>query len=236
MKQLEEKLAAVEKDDMVSVGFFFFFCLTKIIRELQLDLELILKRLMSLWRCVLRFISPHTYILFALQRHWFRNFLMWGFHLLVATLCVKSVIASSSSSPPSPPSSSASPLPQGHSRHPMWLQALHSQGGRLPLSEHARRTMGFWRRALVRRAMARYVILQPFNVAMLLDLHCSYRSSLSSPRIPIVEVPVNWQEIEGSKLSPVAASIQIGRDMLRIRANYLIGWWRLDYPSKQISK
>ena len=41
---------------------------------------------------------------------------------------------------------------------------------------------------------------------------------------------MNWQEIEGSKLSPLAASLQIGRDMFRIRGNYLSGWWRVEYP------
>jgi len=47
--------------------------------------------------------------------------------------------------------------------------------------------------------------------------------------IPVVEIPVNWQEIAGSKLDPFYASLQIGRDMLRIRLNYLIGWWRIEW-------
>jgi len=49
-------------------------------------------------------------------------------------------------------------------------------------------------------------------------------------RIPCTEVDVSWQEIEGSKLDPISASLQIGRDMLRIRFNYLTGWWRMEYP------
>jgi len=47
--------------------------------------------------------------------------------------------------------------------------------------------------------------------------------------IPLAEVPVNWQEIEGSKVDPLTSSIQMGRDLLRIRGNYLIGWWRIEH-------
>jgi dolichyl-phosphate beta-glucosyltransferase len=47
--------------------------------------------------------------------------------------------------------------------------------------------------------------------------------------IPLAEVPVNWQEIDGSKLSPFAASIQMARDILRIRANYFLGSWRVRF-------
>jgi len=50
--------------------------------------------------------------------------------------------------------------------------------------------------------------------------------------IPLAEVAVNWQEIEGSKLDPMSASIQIGRDMLRIRLNYIIGFWRIEYQQQ----
>jgi len=50
-----------------------------------------------------------------------------------------------------------------------------------------------------------------------------------SLRVPLAEVPVNWQEIEGSKVDPLTSSIQMGRDLLRIRGNYLIGWWRIDH-------
>jgi len=50
-----------------------------------------------------------------------------------------------------------------------------------------------------------------------------------SLRVPLTEVPVNWQEIDGSKVDPLTSSIQMGRDLLRIRGNYLIGWWRIEY-------
>jgi len=46
-------------------------------------------------------------------------------------------------------------------------------------------------------------------------------------KIPMVEVAVNWQEIPGSKLTPLAASIQMGKDLLRIRLSYMLGIWSM---------
>jgi len=51
-------------------------------------------------------------------------------------------------------------------------------------------------------------------------------------KIPIAEVGVNWQEIDGSKLSPFAASVQMGRDIIRIRMNYLLGLWKINNKKK----
>ncbi|RUS22613.1 Alg5-prov protein [Endogone sp. FLAS-F59071] len=44
---------------------------------------------------------------------------------------------------------------------------------------------------------------------------------------PIAEVQVNWHEIDGSKVKLVQASIQMGMDLLVIRLNYLLGFWRV---------
>jgi hypothetical protein len=44
---------------------------------------------------------------------------------------------------------------------------------------------------------------------------------------PIREVAVNWTEIDGSHLSIFGSSIQMFRDLLRIRFQYLTGKWRL---------
>ncbi|PRP77498.1 hypothetical protein PROFUN_14210 [Planoprotostelium fungivorum] len=46
--------------------------------------------------------------------------------------------------------------------------------------------------------------------------------------VPIAEVPVNWTEIPGSKLSPVEAALQMLRDVLRIRIGYMLGFWKID--------
>lgn len=43
--------------------------------------------------------------------------------------------------------------------------------------------------------------------------------------IPVAEVPIEWHEVEGSKLNVVTASIQMLRDLLIVRANHLLGRW-----------
>jgi len=43
----------------------------------------------------------------------------------------------------------------------------------------------------------------------------------------MVEVPVNWTEIPGSKLTPFAASFQMGKDLLRIRLAYMLRIWSI---------
>jgi dolichyl-phosphate beta-glucosyltransferase len=48
-----------------------------------------------------------------------------------------------------------------------------------------------------------------------------------SYKIPITEIAVNWTEIEGSKLTPLTSSIQMGKDLLLIWFRYLIGAWKL---------
>jgi len=49
---------------------------------------------------------------------------------------------------------------------------------------------------------------------------------------PISEVAVNWTEIPGSKLTPLAASIQMFRDLVRIRSGYLFRIWTIDHNPK----
>ena len=43
--------------------------------------------------------------------------------------------------------------------------------------------------------------------------------------IPVVEVPVTWHEVPGSKLSVMRDSLQMLRDLLVLRANQLLGRW-----------
>ncbi|CAG8733611.1 13816_t:CDS:2, partial [Acaulospora morrowiae] len=49
-------------------------------------------------------------------------------------------------------------------------------------------------------------------------------------KMPIVEIPVNWREIEGSKVSLVKDSIQMAVDLLTIRSNYFLGFWKVHDP------
>ncbi|XP_031229697.1 dolichyl-phosphate beta-glucosyltransferase [Mastomys coucha] len=51
-------------------------------------------------------------------------------------------------------------------------------------------------------------------------------------QIPIAEVAVNWTEIEGSKLVPFWSWLQMGKDLLFIRLQYLTGAWRLEKTRK----
>eukprot|EP00825_Cyclidium_porcatum_P048766 TRINITY_DN8284_c0_g1_i5.p1 TRINITY_DN8284_c0_g1~~TRINITY_DN8284_c0_g1_i5.p1 ORF type:complete len:150 (-),score=29.68 TRINITY_DN8284_c0_g1_i5:209-658(-) len=44
---------------------------------------------------------------------------------------------------------------------------------------------------------------------------------------PIQEVPVNWQEIEGSKLNVVTDSIAMTRDIILVKLLYLFKIWRV---------
>ncbi|XP_072466488.1 dolichyl-phosphate beta-glucosyltransferase [Notamacropus eugenii] len=46
-------------------------------------------------------------------------------------------------------------------------------------------------------------------------------------KIPIAEVAVNWTEIDGSKLVPFWSWLQMGKDLLFIRLQYLTGVWKL---------
>ncbi|XP_053673709.1 dolichyl-phosphate beta-glucosyltransferase [Anopheles nili] len=48
-----------------------------------------------------------------------------------------------------------------------------------------------------------------------------------SYNIPIVEIAVNWTEIEGSKLTPFWSWLQMGRDLMLIWFRYAIGAWQL---------
>eukprot|EP01133_Synstelium_polycarpum_P005259 gene5259-6088_t len=45
--------------------------------------------------------------------------------------------------------------------------------------------------------------------------------------IPIAEVAVNWQEVDGSKLDPFWASVQMAKDIVRIRLRYILRIWTL---------
>ena len=50
--------------------------------------------------------------------------------------------------------------------------------------------------------------------------------------LPVGEVAVRWQEIEGSKLDPLLAAIQMFKDIFFLWLRYAIGAWRL--PDKKL--
>ena len=45
--------------------------------------------------------------------------------------------------------------------------------------------------------------------------------------LPISEVAVNWKEIDGSKLDPASASIQMGKDIMLLWLRYKLRLWRV---------
>ena len=46
-------------------------------------------------------------------------------------------------------------------------------------------------------------------------------------RIHVAEVPIEWHEVSGSKLNVVTDSLQMLRDLLILRANLLLGRWKV---------
>lgn len=58
------------------------------------------------------------------------------------------------------------------------------------------------------------------------DVENMYRVQKAGMRV--VEVPVQWTEVPGSKLSVVKATINMVLDMLRMRFAYTFGQWTLD--------
>ena len=45
--------------------------------------------------------------------------------------------------------------------------------------------------------------------------------------IPLNEVAVEWTEIDGSKLNPILASIQMFKDLFFLWLRYAVGAWRI---------
>lgn len=45
--------------------------------------------------------------------------------------------------------------------------------------------------------------------------------------IPIIEIPIRWTEIDGSKVTPVISWIQMGCDLALIWLKYSIGAWKI---------
>jgi len=45
-------------------------------------------------------------------------------------------------------------------------------------------------------------------------------------QVPIAEIPVNWHDVEGSKLNIVEDSIKMARDFLLVRILYVLRMWK----------
>ncbi|XP_067290240.1 dolichyl-phosphate beta-glucosyltransferase [Pseudorasbora parva] len=82
----------------------------------------------------------------------------------------------------------------------------------------------FTREAALKTFSSLHVERWAFDVELLFIAQCL--------DIPVVEVAVNWTEIEGSKLVPFWSWLQMGRDLVFIRLRYLTGAWRLESDRK----
>ncbi|KAA1071238.1 dolichyl-phosphate beta-glucosyltransferase [Puccinia graminis f. sp. tritici] len=81
---------------------------------------------------------------------------------------------------------------------------------------------------LMTRATAIRVVDGLHVEGWIFDVELLLRAKLiKQPRIPIVEVPIEWEEIQGSKLSVVKDSIIMAVELFLIRINYLLGVWEL---------
>ena len=111
------------------------------------------------------------------HRAWYRNVLMYGFHFLVSSLCVRNIRDTQCG-----------------------FKLFSRQAARLLFpSQHIRRWC--------------------FDVEL---LFLAQRVG-----VPVVEVPVNWQEIPGSKIALLESSLLMGRDLVIIRAAYATGLWTM---------
>jgi dolichyl-phosphate beta-glucosyltransferase len=45
--------------------------------------------------------------------------------------------------------------------------------------------------------------------------------------MPIDEIAVRWEEIDGSKITPFFSWLEMGRDLILIWLRYQIGAWKL---------
>lgn len=45
--------------------------------------------------------------------------------------------------------------------------------------------------------------------------------------IPVKEIPIGWQEVDGTKMQLARDSVLMLKDLVIIRLNYLIGRWRV---------
>lgn len=51
-------------------------------------------------------------------------------------------------------------------------------------------------------------------------------------KIPVTEVPITWQEVDGSKMNIMKDAIRMLVDLLIIRVNYLVGIWKMEEPKE----
>lgn len=112
------------------------------------------------------------------ERSFLRNFLMYGFHFLVWSLCVRGIKDTQC-------------------------------GFKL-----------FTRPAALLTFSALHVERWAFDVELLYIAQ--------QLKISLVEVAINWKEIDGSKMIPFWSWLQMGKDLLLISLRYVVGAWKIE--------
>jgi len=70
------------------------------------------------------------------------------------------------------------------------------------------------------------VVFPPLHIERwAFDVEVLFLAKSSRAAIPVLELPVEWREIEGSHLEVISASLQIIRDMIATRFCYISGMW-----------
>eukprot|EP00166_Cyanidium_caldarium_P001497 ctg_177.g78 len=80
---------------------------------------------------------------------------------------------------------------------------------------------------LFSRGCARILFLTQHLTRWAFDVELLYIAQCLG--VPIIEVPVRWTEIPGSKVRVVRAVVNMALDLLRMRIRYVLGVWRIEY-------
>ncbi|VDD81809.1 unnamed protein product [Mesocestoides corti] len=79
---------------------------------------------------------------------------------------------------------------------------------------------------LFSRQAARLLFFNQHVERWAFDVELLYLARLLS--VDICEVPVNWHEVDGSKIIPFFSWFQMGKDLLLIRLRYALGAWKVE--------
>jgi dolichyl-phosphate beta-glucosyltransferase len=141
------------------------------------------------------------------QRSAFRTFLMRGFHQLVSTMVSA----------------------KGHKYQdpafatlPSTSKGSFDESALVPIRDTQCGFKMFSREAARQLFSVLHIERWAFDVELVL--------LASRKGIPMVEVPVNWQEVGGSKVKIISASLQMARDIFTIKAYYSLGVWSDTVP------
>ena len=138
--------------------------------------------------------------------------------------------ASSSASRPSSSTAALAPEPDATGATRAWKRKLLGQAFNL-LVRYVGGVHGLHDTQcgfkLFSRGCARILFLTQHLTRWAFDVELLYIAQCLG--VPIIEVPVRWTEIPGSKVRVVRAVVNMALDLLRMRIRYVLGVWRIEY-------